>query len=317
MRHAAHKYALDAAGVGRRMLTADGKAQVGEVAGALEGFITQADVLPEHKLEPSEIWHAPSEEAKQTAAILRARLASLRELGLVQKDRLSPEHTSPYGPVGNQAPLIEDITAFLERAPSDAALIVVGHQPLLGWMAAAFAGEAYPIEHAELLGLYFTGEICRRWWWQPQRLAVRRRAVLRWVLTPGDASSVINELKEKIRGKMEGAKLLGVFSTGIVTFMLGTLIDTKKIADLAEGQFLIFAAALAFLLATLLYFATYYAYDRLLMPKRDRGPCALGNSCADSAACREATERVRDVGRGGWDRSEVPVCSRQSPRGRK
>jgi hypothetical protein len=199
---------------------------------------------------------------------LRARLASLRELGLVQKDRLSPEHTSPYGPVGNQAPLIEDITAFLKRAPSDAALIVVGHQPLLGWMAAAFAGGAYPIEHAELLGLYFTGEICRRWWWQPHRLAVPRRAVLRWVLTPGDASSVINELKEKIRGKMEGAKLLGVFSTGIVTFMLGTLIDTKKIADLAEGQFLIFAAALAFLLATLLYFATYYAYDRLLMPKR-------------------------------------------------
>src|SRR5215813_5482977 len=73
-----------------------------------------------------------------------------------------------------------------------------------------------------------------------------------WVLTPGDLSGVINELREKIRGKMEGAKLLGVFSTGIVTFMLGTLIDTKKITELAEGPFLIFAAALAFLLATLL-----------------------------------------------------------------
>jgi hypothetical protein len=81
-------------------------------------------------------------------------------------------------------------------------------------------------------------------------------------------SGVINELKEKIRGKMEGAKLLGAFSTGILSFVLGMLIDTKKLADLGQGRFLIFAAALTFLLATLLYFASYYAYDRLLMPTR-------------------------------------------------
>jgi phosphohistidine phosphatase SixA len=268
MRHGAHEDGSDAAGAPRRVLTADAKAQIGEVAGALEEFIAETYSLPEHRLAPSQIWHATTEEATQTAAILHERLARLRDVTQVQKERLSPRQTSPYGPTGNQAELIDDITTFLRAAQSDTALIVVGHQPLLGWIAATFAGEAYPIQRAELLCLYFAEGIRRRRWWQPHRLAVGRRAVLRWVLTPGDVSGVIDELKEKIRGKMEGAKLLGAFSTAILSFILGTLIDTKKLADLGQGRFLIFAAALTFLVATLLYFASYYAYDRLLMPIR-------------------------------------------------
>jgi hypothetical protein len=131
------------------MLTADAKAQIGEVAGALEEFIAETNGLPEHRLAPSQIWYATSEEATQTAAILHERLVRMRDVVQVKKERLSPRQTSPYGPAGNQAPLIDDITAFLRTAQSDTALIVVGHQPLLGWIAAAFAGEAYPIQRAD------------------------------------------------------------------------------------------------------------------------------------------------------------------------
>jgi hypothetical protein len=67
--------------------------------------------------------------------------------------------------------------------------------------------------------------------------------VLRWGLLPGDVSGVINELKDKIQGKMEGAKLFGAFSTGILSFTLGTLIDkgearrfgARSVPDLCRG----------------------------------------------------------------------------------
>src|SRR5262249_50716142 len=157
--------------------------------------------LSGHRLELSHIWHADSDEAKQTANTLQVFLPR-RELVLEQKEHLSPLQTSPYGPPGNQQPSIDGIRTFLSKARSAAALTVAGHQPLLGWIADAFAGEAHPIQHAELLCLHFDRGIRPRRWWQSRRLAVGRRAVLRWVLTPGDPSSVINELKDKIRGKM-------------------------------------------------------------------------------------------------------------------
>lgn len=268
MRHGAHEAGFDENGTPCRILTADAKARVVEVASALEEFIGETNGLPKHSLVPSCIWHATSGEAKRTAAILHERLAQLGNVDLEEKELLSPRQTSPYGPVEKQAPLIDDITRFIRTAQSDTALVIVGHQPLLGWIAEEFAGEVYPIERAELLCLYFAEGICTRRWWQLHRLAAGRHAVLRWVLTPGDTSEVIKELKEKIRGKMEGAKLLGAFSTGILTFILGTMGDTDKLAKLGQGRFLIFAAALALLLSILLYFASYYAYDRLLMPIR-------------------------------------------------
>jgi len=269
MRHGTCEGRSSAAGARYRVLTAEAKAQIADVARALEEFIAETSALPEHKLEPSQIWHATSEEATQTAATLYTCLTGLPNIVRAPKGHLSPRQTSPYGPPGNQMESIDEIKDFLRAARSDStALIVVGHQPLLGWIACAFAGEAHPIHRAEMLCLHLADPIQPRRWWQPRRLAIGRRAVLRWVLTPGDTSAVLDELKEKIRGKMDGAKLLGAFSTGVLSFILGALIDTQKLAALGRGQSLIYSAALAFLLATLLYFASYYAYDRLLMPIR-------------------------------------------------
>jgi hypothetical protein len=161
--------------------------------------------------------------------------------------------------VGNHEPLVKDIMAFLDSAPCEAALVVVGHQPLLGWIGAAFSGEAYPIERAELLCLRFANGIRPRRWWRPHRLAVDKPAILRWVLTPRDVSgeAALAELKDKIRGKMEGAKLLGTFSTAVLGFMLNTLIDTMKLQVVGVYQPVLFAAALAFFV---------YSISRVIMP---------------------------------------------------
>ena len=48
---------------------------------------------------------------------------------------------------------------------------------------------------------------------------------------------------------MEGAKLLGTFSTAILGFMLNTLIDSTKLHAVGAYQPVLFGAALAFFLA--------------------------------------------------------------------
>lgn len=212
MRHAAHEGGSDAKGMRCRKLTADAEAQITEVARALDEFIDETKDLPKVALTLAEIWHATSDEATQTAAILHKHLARCDadpKLKKQPEEHLSPRKTSPYGPAGNYEPVVEDIRNFFSKAPSDSALIVIGHQPLLGWIAEAFAREAYPIGKAELLCLYSSDGFRRRNWWELHIL--RRRAVLLWVLTPGDSSGVINELKEKVRGKWKERSSLARF----------------------------------------------------------------------------------------------------------
>ena len=278
MRHSAHERKVDASGHPTRALTAEGRRQVAEVASKLKEFIDEAKDVREHSFALKEIWHATSSEATETARTLHVELTAAP--GPVGKPRLGPEATSPYGPVGGHRQMVDEVRDRIYRLQPEEALLIVGHQPMLGWISEAFTGDAHPIERSEMLCLRFAREPHPRRWWQPSRLATDRRAVLRWVLTPSERSAsgkdaapavkdALAELKEKIRGKMEGAKLLGTFSTAILGFMLGTLIDKTKLENVAyHYQLVLLAAALALFLSILLYFASYYAYDRLLMPIR-------------------------------------------------
>src|SRR5215470_6550906 len=210
MRHGAHERKVDDAGDPTRSLTVEGRRQVAEVAAKLKEFIDETRKVPEDKFTLKEIWHAKSSEATETARTLRDGFDAAPTP--VPKPMLGPEPdgTSPYGPVDGHRPMIDEVRDRICGLQSEEALLIVGHQPMLGWISEALTGDAHPIERSEMLCLRFALQPHARRWWQPSRLATDKRAVLRWVLTPSERSAngkdaapagkdALAELKEKIR----------------------------------------------------------------------------------------------------------------------
>jgi hypothetical protein len=155
--------------------------------------------------------------------------------------------------------------------PAGNAVLVIGHQPHLGWLSDAllrrgrwwrFRSFAVPFSRAELVCLAFQTP---RWTSKRPHWPRRAGRVL-WTITPDDARAAEN-VRDKIRSKMETAKLL----SGVITFGLGALLavllDPAKWAKITARGPLQVASGLL-LVALVLYLATMYAYDRLLMPER-------------------------------------------------
>jgi hypothetical protein len=102
-----------------------------------------------------------------------------------------------------------------------------------------------------------------------------------------DDEKLLTALREKIKGKMDIAKLLGAFLTGLLTAVfaiiqqptsdgpcgLCALSSMAGIAGRVEllakwYQIAALISVISLVAAIILYFATVYAYDRLLMPSR-------------------------------------------------
>jgi phosphohistidine phosphatase SixA len=160
------------------------------------------------------------------------------------------------------------VRTLCEWAPRhNDAVLVVGHQPQLGWIAEEVLRRPLPIARCEVVciaidaapsplrrlleGIGLT------------RLASTRR--LLWSIAPSDPDSH-KELVDKIKAKMDVAKVLGALILPTLGILLGLLLDPKRRAAV-EGVPLNIATGLLFA-ATGLYLATIYAYDRLLMPVR-------------------------------------------------
>jgi hypothetical protein len=150
------------------------------------------------------------------------------------------------------------------------AVLVVGHQPHLSWLTDLllrrsrlwrFRNFAVPISRAELVCLAFPSGKSR----VPWRTSGRPGRVL-WTIAADD-SKAAEDIRAKIKSKMETAKLL----SGIITFTLGAvlgfLLDGAK-WDKLTARSSVQIAAVLLLAALVLYLATMYAYDTLLMPDR-------------------------------------------------
>src|SRR6266699_3395205 len=107
----------------------------------------------------------------------------------------------------------------------------------------------------------------------PQVDWIREHHDLLWTIGPGEQST-INDLREKIRSKMDSAKFLGTFITALATFVLGKRFDATKSSagtpvDLPAMQDRLWIATMAVLgVAALLCYAAVFYYDSLLMPAR-------------------------------------------------
>jgi phosphohistidine phosphatase SixA len=159
------------------------------------------------------------------------------------------------------------------------AVLVIGHQPQLSWIAETLTGAAEAVAGAEILCL----EVC-----EARSVAVPPRRCWRlvWALTPSAvAQEALPELRDKIKSKMDVAKLLGALIIAVLGWIGGKLLEPNTQQFLQSPRGYIFAAGIACLFGALgLYLVTMYAYDRLLMPTRFWG---------ESARVRENSPIVR------------------------
>ena len=132
------------------------------------------------------------------------------------------------------------------RAEPDAPLLV-GNDPLIGWVATKLTRRDIPVARGEL--------IC---------LANERRTGTRWRLLwtlSDDGEREAEAIRTKIKSKMTTAGALGTVIVGLTTFLLQN--SLQKVPSV--WQWLAFAALAE---SAGLYFSSLFLYDTLQMPPR-------------------------------------------------
>lgn len=143
------------------------------------------------------------------------------------------------------------------------AVVLVANDPFVGWLSRAF-GSSVHLGKGEMAGF----EWCRRRWYR------ERSWVLAWTLCHTDKDAT-DDLRAKIRSKMDVAKVFGALGVALLTFLLQQAItggDEVWKSNWALASLLLIGAG------TGLYFATLFAYDRLLMPTRFWSPRPAGQT---------------------------------------
>lgn len=182
-----------------------------------------------------------------------------------------PEEMSPYNSLPSK---VEAVWSKFECALPADGCIIVGHDPQMSWLL------GHLLSSEAKLPSFFTRLVMP---WRPPR-ANRSFSLLPgelvWlerknsnksespslsVFAPTD-SDTTEELIDKIKSKMNTAKALGAFFTGLVTFAAAQALGAEYSQTLYEVLVGIGFATL--LLAVGLYFLSLFRYDELLMPKR-------------------------------------------------
>jgi hypothetical protein len=215
------------------------------------------------EIKVAAVWHAPDHEPTATATIV----SELAGLGSPQSQTfLKPSEFHPMGgPFAGHALHQTQKTIEQELASHPGrALLIVGHEPQLAWLAQRMTRRLVPVDRGELVCLArMPGG---RW-----RLA--------WTIHPDDESAE-NDIRDKIKSKMDAAKVMGAFITALVTFVLAQFLqhdDPSRSTLILRGITvgLLFAAAS-------LFFLSLFHYDTLLMPVRFWGSRAPRTPDPDS-----------------------------------
>lgn len=174
---------------------------------------------------------------------------SLEDLNVATEVELrhvaDPRVLGAYGP--DAASVVEDHTTHLSKVPgSDKSVLLVGNDPFVGWLAGGLTGRTTALARGELLCL------CRR--------PTSRRWRVLWNIAV-EPPTLADDLRAKIKSKMDSAKALGAVVVALLTYLL-----TRGLNELPSPWTWAAMAALGF--AAWLYFATLFLYDSLLMPPR-------------------------------------------------
>ncbi len=220
--------------------------------GAVSVGARLADTLAERNLNLRDltIVCAPSPEATDTAVGLAGQLSET--VPVISLDLLAPTSWTRH----SNETAAKRWAEIGEEVGDTKALVLVGHDPQMSWLlhhlvagrGQSRAGEL-PLGRGELAML----------------AGPSGQLELQWVLSPSD-DKVIEDLRDKIRSKMDSAKLLGAFLTALLVFAARELAATQN----APGWHPWVAGAGLTLLATATatYFVSMFLYDGLLMPVR-------------------------------------------------
>jgi hypothetical protein len=215
----------------------------------------------------SQIWVATTREATETLRRLIGALGftaddKLTEAADGNGSKITIRHLDELTPQRFlQTPTEDDLLPQLRdgrQGHGGDATLVVGHQPQLSWIADGLLaagrlrqGPPVPIDRAGLVCVALEGG----------------RARLAWAISFDDRE-VAQQVREKIRLKMDTAKLLtGALTLGL-TVIFGVLFDKDQFEGLGARSWAVQVSAVLLMAAAALYFATMYAYDGLLMPDR-------------------------------------------------
>lgn len=261
-----------------------------EVAEALQQAIEQLPPADCPKIR--QIWYAKDHRAQDTALIIRDKLLSCGT-GNIQSEYYpnldpTPDRGGSYKPGAGYERVSHRIIKFIQDPLKKRdAIMLVGHQPQLGWIAEDLTGTAHPINNAEILCIETDKE----------RLS-KHQGRLRWSIAPTDKAAS-RALLEKIRSKMQLATVLG----GLILPSFALFFDPEKLGKLTTpmltGRSLaLYIATGLLLLALALYMATMYCYDRLLMPKRfweQQKPRARPQATDRAGDTNDAADEVGNV----------------------
>jgi hypothetical protein len=132
------------------------------------------------------------------------------------------------------------------RTETDAPLLV-GNDPLIGWVASNLTRRYTPVARGELICLVRERHARPRW-------------RLLWTLSE-DGEAEAEAIRSKIKSKMSTAGALGAVIVALTTFLLQNSLQKEP----TLWQWLAFAALAV---SAGLYFATLFLYDTLQMPPR-------------------------------------------------
>jgi phosphohistidine phosphatase SixA len=276
VRHAKHAALANAGTPGEflhgwvpRRLSENGEQETSEVAEVLANVVHTGDGVPT-PIEITDLRYALSWEARATAQLIGACMQKPDVIAQPYA-RLDPGHmlsdfsnaraldgladelmalASP--PVGVLAESNEEAFRFFTERRVYAA-VIVAHQPLLGWLAHRITGRPVPMQHSEILCIERNGR--------------GSSGRLDWVLSPSDPQA-IEDLRAKIKSKMDTAKVLSVFISAGFAFVVKAIADLDLASSSPHRLWGLHLTALFFLAAIGLYLASMYSYDSLLMPRR-------------------------------------------------
>jgi|GEM_PF-5355720 len=253
-----------------RKLSSKGDKETQAVAERLKEHIDESWVKEQNKkswvkYRVAGIITADSDEAMATAKIVRdvlqektLRKADLLELETVKllkpKNAFGSDSFKENGSLGLAKELRIEIGCLARRVSASRegnAILIVGHQPILGWLGYALVEEAYPLAHSEVLCL------------DQKRVSPG----LRWTISPSNLEAV-KDLKEKIRSKMEVAKLLSSFLGAGLSFLLVAMANEATVAGLRGHVWPFVIGSICLLAALGCFLWTMCSYDTLLMPDR-------------------------------------------------
>jgi hypothetical protein len=220
-------------------------------------------------------------ESLQTAELVAQQWSS-GKCKLIPDSWLNPENVfrhADFKKDGSLAMARRITTTVLDKANesrsnSESAVLIIGHEPLLGWISASLSGEAYPITNSEMLCFKLSPQ-------KAAALAAQKRAkaksdpnqpwrpcaLLEWAISPPNEKT-LEDLRDKIRAKMGIANLLSAFIAAGLGFLAANMADHDKIHWLSKQRPALIFSTLLLITALILYLTTMCSYDTLLMPIR-------------------------------------------------